>query len=314
MKPDLLSLWPMNRPEQEAQLEAAFVVHRLYEAADPAAMLADLADRVECVATTGGKGITAQIVAALPKLKIVSSFGVGYDMLDIEACRARGVAVTNTPDVLTDDVADMAVLLLLAARRRLRQSDAWVRSGSWGRAGEMPLTQGLSGKRVGIVGLGRIGKAIAARLVPFGVHLAYSGRQRQHEIGYEYYPDADSLAEHCDILIAAVAGGAGTRALISRRALAALGPQGTFVNIARGTVVDEAALIDLLQSGQLGSAGLDVYLNEPNPDPAFAALDTAVLTPHYASGTNETRNAMAQLVVDNLNAYLAGKPLLTPVT
>jgi len=220
--------------------------------------------------------------------------------------------VTNTPDVLTDDVADLAIGLMIAVRRNLIAGDAYVRSGDWGRKGMMPLNSALKGKRLGIAGLGRIGAAIAQRAEPMGLEIGYSARRRR-DVAFHYVPDVRALAAWADILIVVVPGGAETEGLIDRAVLEALGPKGTLINVARGSVVDEPALIEALRSGKLGSAGLDVYLNEPNPDPAFAGLPNVVLHPHHASGTVETRDAMAQLVVDNLAAFFAGKPLLTPV-
>ena len=312
MKPDVLVLVPL-RPDQQAQLESSYTIHRLDQADDKAALLAAVSDKILAVVTNGGRGISRAEIEKLPNLKIVSSSGVGYDAIDVEACSEHGVKVTNTPDVLTDDVADMAVALFLAVRRELIKGDAYVRDGSWVNKGAMPLTRSIRGKKVGIAGLGRIGKAIAARLEPMGVELAYNGRHEQSDVAYHYMGDIVAMAAWADVLIAAMPGGASTEGMISRAVLEALGPEGSFINIARGSVVDEAAFIDCLKAGRLGSAGLDVFLNEPKSDPAFNSLPNVVLHPHNASGTIETRGAMSQLVVDNLAAHFAGKPLLTPV-
>ncbi len=312
MKPDILVVWP-NRPEQMAMLDAAYTLHRLDRADDPKALLADVSDQITAVVTTGGKGLDAEMIRQLPNLQIVASSGVGYDTIDIAACTERGIVVTNTPDVLTDDVADTAIMLLLAARRQLVQADRYVRSGEWGRNGPYPLLSAMRGKRLGIVGLGRIGQAIAARAAPMGCEIAYTGRTKKPEIAYSFEPDLKSLAHWSDILVVATSGGAGTQGLIGADIISALGPKGTLINIARGSVVNEKAMIAVLSSGDLGSAGLDVYCNEPDIDPQFRQLKNTVLYPHHASGTIETRNAMAQLVVDNLAAFFQDQPVLTPV-
>jgi len=312
MKADILLIWP-NRPEQMAALDAAYTMHRFDLAPDPQALLAEVSDRIAAVVTTGGRGLNADMIKQLPNLKIVASSGVGYDSIDIAACTKRGIVVTNTPDVLTDDVADTATMLLLGARRQLVQADRYVRSGDWGRKGSYPLLSSMRGKRLGIVGLGRIGQAIASRAAPMGLEIAYTGRTRKPASEYRFEPDLKDLASWSDILVVATSGGEDTRRLIGADIISALGPQGTLINIARGSVVDEDAMIAALKSGDLGSAGLDVYWNEPNINPELWQLENAVLYPHHASGTIETRGAMAQLVVDNLAAFFQGQPLLTPV-
>lgn len=312
MKPDVLVTYP-TRPRQMAQLEAAYTLHRLDLADDRQAMLAEVGPRCAGMVTFGHVTLDEAFLAQLPALKIVSCGSVGYDTIDVPALTRAGVRLTNTPDVLTDDVADTALMLLLAARRRLLQGDRHVRSGEWSRSGPIPLTRSTAGKTVGIVGLGRIGSAIARRCEALGLKVGYYGRSEKPGIGYRYFADVVALAEWSDILVASTTGGAGTRAIVSAAALEALGPEGSFINIARGSVVDEPALIAALKEGRLGSAGLDVFENEPNPDPAFRDLDNVVLYPHHASGTEETRDKMAQLVVDNLAAFFAGRDLLTPV-
>jgi lactate dehydrogenase-like 2-hydroxyacid dehydrogenase len=249
----------------------------------------------------------------MPNLEIVASSGVGYDRIDVDACTEHGVIVTNTPDVLTDDVADIALGLMIAARRNMIAGDAYVRSGTWGREGMFGLTSALRGKRVGIVGLGRIGAAVAARAEPFGLEVGYTARNRRNGLGYRFEASVVDLAAWCDILVVTVPGGAATDNLIDAAVIRAIGPSGTLVNVARGSVVDEPALIAALTSGAIGSAGLDVYHNEPHPDPALTSLPNVVLYPHHASGTVETRDAMAALVNDNLRAHFAGRPVLTPV-
>ncbi len=311
MKPDLLMVGAMFKPTQ-AVLENAYTVHKLWEAKDRDAFLASVADRITAVATTGTKGIDDATLGKLPKLKIVSHFGVGVDSVDVAAASRRNVKVTNTPDVLTEDVADIALVLMLSAIRRVPQGDRYVRAGSWLK-GPMALTQSVQGNTVGIVGLGRIGKAIAKRCEAFNLKIAYTGRNKQAGVPYAYYPDALSLAKDVDIMIVAAPGGAETRNLINAAVLEALGPQGTIVNIARGSVIDEQAMIQALATGKLGAAGLDVFDKEPAVPAELLALDNVVVQPHVGSATHATRTAMGQLVIDNLAAFFAGKPLVTPV-
>jgi lactate dehydrogenase-like 2-hydroxyacid dehydrogenase len=312
MKPEILIAWPVL-PRQMDMLDAAYRLHRYDQAADKAAFLAGAGPRCAGMVTNGHFPLDRAFAGKLPALKIVACSSVGYDTIDVGALSELGIRFTNTPDVLTDDVADVAILLMLASRRRLLQGDRHVRSGDWGRLGMMALTRRTKGSRVGIVGLGRIGQAIARRCAVMGQSVGYFGRSEKPGAGYRFFADLAELARWADVLIAATPGGAATQGLVSAEVIDALGPDGTFVNIARGSVVDERALIAALQSGRLGAAGLDVYLSEPNPDPAFATMDNVVLYPHHASGAIETRDAMAQLVVDNLAAFFAGKPLLTPV-
>jgi len=314
MKPDVLVAYPL-RPRQMEMLEKTYTVHRLdlLEGEAREAMLAEVGPRCTAMVVNGHVAIDDAFLARLPALKIAACSSAGFDQMDVAAMTRRGITLTNTSDVLLDDVADMALLLMLAARRRLVVGDRYVRSGDWGRKGMMPLTTSTSGKKAGIVGLGRIGLAIARRCEALGLTIGYYGRSKKAGNDYAYFDDPVKLAAWADILIVATPGGAETEKLISADVLDALGPEGSLVNISRGTVVDEPALIRALQEGRIASAGLDVYLNEPNPDPAFAALDNVVLYPHHASGTEETRDRMAQLVIDNLAAFFAGKPLLTPV-
>jgi len=314
MKPDVLVAYPL-RPRQMEMLEKTYTVHRLDLLKGEAreAMLAEVGPRCTAMVVNGHVAIDDAFLARLPALKIAACSSAGFDQMDVAAMTRRGITLTNTSDVLLNDVADMALLLMLAARRRLVVGDRYVRSGDWGRKGMMPLTTSTSGKKAGIVGLGRIGLAIAQRCEALGLTIGYYGRSKKAGNDYAYFDDPVKLAAWADILIVATPGGAETEKLISADVLDALGPEGSLVNISRGTVVDEPALIRALQEGRIASAGLDVYLNEPNPDPAFAALDNVVLYPHHASGTEETRDRMAQLVIDNLAAFFAGKPLLTPV-
>ena len=310
MKPDILMMGPMYPPTQKA-LEAAYTCHKVWEAPDRDAFLASIADRITAIASTGSKGVDDATMGKLPKVKMIGHFGVGVDSLDIDAATRRGIAVTNTPDVLTEDVADIAVVLMLSAIRRVPQGDRYVRDGKWLK-GPMALTQSVQGKTVGIIGLGRIGKAIAKRCEAFNLKVAYQGRNRQAGVKYPYYADALSLAKECDVIVVAAPGGDATRHLVNRAVLEALGPEGTIVNIARGSLIDEAAMIEALASGKLGAAGLDVFDKEPQVPAALLALENVVVQPHVGSATHSTRAAMGQLVVDNLAAHFAGKPLVTP--
>ena len=310
MKPEILQMAPVYAATQR-HLDATYVVHRLWEAPDPQAVLAGLADRIDAVVTPGGRGMTAVEMRALPKLKVIACFAVGVDAVDVAAATALGVQVTNTPDVLTDDVADLALALVLATIRRVVAGDRHVRSGAWLK-GALPLTQSLRGKTLGIVGMGRIGLAIAKRAEAFGLRIAYQG-PRPKAVAWPYHADPVELAKACDILVAACPGGDATRGLIGAAVLDALGPEGVFVNIARGSVVDEPALVDALVIGRLGGAGLDVFVDEPRVPEALFALDQVVLQPHVGSASHATRTAMGQLVIDNLAAWFAKRPLPTPV-
>ena len=306
---DILQVAAIYGPSQ-ARLEADYTVHRLWQAPDRGAFVRDVAPRIEVLVTTGGAGAARALIEQLPRLRLIACFGVGVDAIDLAAARERGVAVTNTPDVLTDDVADLAIGLMLAALRGIATADRYVRAGLWLRA-NMPLQTRMSGKRLGIVGMGRIGQAIARRASAFDMSIAWNG-PRPKDLPWRYEPDLLALARSVDVLVAACPGGAATRGLISRAVLEALGP-GVFVNIARGSVVDEAALVDLLVTQRLGGAALDVFADEPRVPEALFALDHVVLQPHQASATRETRGAMGQLVLDNIAAHVAGRPLLTPV-
>jgi lactate dehydrogenase-like 2-hydroxyacid dehydrogenase len=311
MKPDLLITGPMYPPTL-AELEQTYTAHRLWTAPDKDALLASVADKVTAVASSNSGGINGATMAKLPKLKVIAHFGVGYDTVDVDAARARKIPVTNTPDVLTEEVADLTLALLLATVRRVPQGDRYVREGKWLK-GAMALTESIQGKTLGIIGIGRIGRAIAKRAEAFNLRVVYQGPNKKSDVSWPYFSDPVALAKEADIVIAACPGGEATRGLVSRAVIEAIGPKGTFVNISRGSVVDEPALIEALQSGKLGAAGLDVFADEPRVPEAFLAMDNVVLQPHVASATHQTRQAMGQLVIDNLAAHFAGKPLLTPV-
>lgn len=313
-KIDVLVVWP-NRPEQMQMLADTYELHRYYQASteDKTAMIDAVGDKIRAVVTTHGGGFEPSLLAQLPNLEIVCSSSVGLDTICVEACQKRGIPVTNTPDVLTDDVADMAMMLTLATLRRMLPSVDWIQSGNWVEKGMMPLNTSLKGKTLGIVGLGRIGKAIAARAEAFGMNVSYFSRQVKIDVDYRHYDDLIALAKDVDILAPVIPGGVATEGLISREVLSALGEDSYFINVSRGSVVDESALVELLEQRAIKGAGLDVFVDEPNVPQALLSMDHVVLQPHCASGTFETRGAMAQLVVDNLAAHFANKPLLTPV-
>jgi lactate dehydrogenase-like 2-hydroxyacid dehydrogenase len=314
-KPEILVFARSPSESVMTQLETHFTCHHAWNVAagDRDAFLDSVAADIRAVFTVGLIGIDSALVAKLPKLEIVGVNSVGVDKIDFPALKARGIPVTNTPGVLTDDVADLAVLLLLAAVRRLPAMDAYVRRGDW--AAREPLTPARSvrGKVAGIFGFGRIGQAIAARLSAFGTDIRY---YQPRAVAGVAAPRADSLlalAEESDYLILCAPASTATEHVIDASVLAALGPAGTLINIARGSLVDEEALIVALQSGRLGAAGLDVFEHEPEVPASLRELNNVVLTPHIGSLTAETRHAMGQLTVDNLLAHFAGKPLLTPV-
>jgi lactate dehydrogenase-like 2-hydroxyacid dehydrogenase len=311
MKQEILITGPMYPPTL-AELEQTYTAHRYWTAADKEVLLASVADRITAVASSNSGGINGATMAKLPKLKVISHFGVGYDTVDVDAARAKGIAVTNTPDVLTEEVADLTLGLLLATIRRIPQGDRYVREGKWLK-GPMALTDSLQGKTVGIVGMGRIGRAIAKRVEAFGVKIAYQGPNRKRDVSWPYFSDPVALAKASDVIIAACPGGEATRGLVSRAVIDAIGPKGFLVNISRGSVVDEPALIEALQQDRIAGAGLDVFVDEPRVPEAFFAMENVVLQPHVASATHPTRKAMGQLVIDNLAAHFAGKALLTPV-
>ncbi|GGC63740.1 2-hydroxyacid dehydrogenase [Chelatococcus reniformis] len=298
-------------PEPQQALEAAFTVHRCYGAADREAVLGSLAGRARAVAG-GGASVDAAFIDALPRLEIIANLGVGYDAVDAAYAGRKGVVVTNTPDVLTDEVADLTLGLILATVRRLPQADRYVREGRWPKA-PFPLTGSLRGRTIGILGLGRIGKAIATRCAAFGVPVAYYGRRRQPDVVYTYHPTLPALAAAVDVLVVVAPGGAETRGIVDAQVLRALGPDGILINVGRGSVVDEPALVAALQDGTIAAAGLDVFAHEPHVPAELIALDNVVLLPHVGSASVATRNAMSQLVVDNLINWFAGRGPVTPV-
>jgi len=294
------------------QLEAAFSVHDRLHDTDPAAFAA-IAPTIRAIAASGESKVPAELIAKLPKLEIISVMGVGYDGVDVAAAKARGAVVTHTPNVLNDDVADLAIGLMLSAARQLPAADRHVRSGQWAASGPMPLARKMSGARLGLVGMGRIGQAIAHRAAAFGMSISYTSRSPRAGVAHRYVANPVALAAESDFLVVITPGGAGTRGLINAEVLTALGTKGILVNVARGSVVDESALIDALERGVIGGAGLDVFENEPKVPERLRALPHVVLAPHIGSATAQTRQAMADLAFGNLQAHFAGQPLLSPV-
>ena len=313
-RPQILQMGPYPAWDQEP-LEQMFTMHRLFEAPDRAAFLAQHGPQVRGIATRGELGADAALIAACPQLEVISVYGVGTDAVDLAAARARGIKVTNTPDVLTEDVADLGVGMALALSRGMIGAEAWVRDGSWAAKGGYPLQRRLSGRRAGILGLGRIGMAVAQRLAAFGMPIAYSGRAPKAEAprDWTFLPDAVSLAQQSDLLVMALSATPETRHIVDARVLEALGADGMLVNISRAANLDEDALLDALEGGRIAGAALDVFEGEPALNPRFLALRNVVLQPHHASGTTETRRAMGQLMRDNLAAHFAGRPLLSEV-
>ncbi|MDB5622157.1 MAG: D-3-phosphoglycerate dehydrogenase [Devosia sp.] len=287
------------------ELEQLFDVRSIVNAADPDAIMAENAESIRAVA--GGK-VSAAMMAKLPKLEIIANEGVGVDTTDVQTAKQRGIAVTNTPDVLNIAVAELAVGLMLALARTLPQADRFVRDGQWAK-GMFPLRSQLNGKTVGILGLGRIGKEIATRLTSFGMNIVYFGRQEQHDQPYRYFDDLEAMARESDWLVVIAPGGKATDGIVSRQIIEALGPEGRLVNVARGSLVDQAALIEALASGRLGGAALDVFEEEPGVPAELLVLDNVVVSPHMGSRTEEAREAMGRLVIDNLVAHFEGRSL-----
>lgn len=291
-------------PELDKRLGEHFDVHALYLENDRDAFLAANGTSFEGIATSARYGANAALIDALPNLRVISSFGVGLDTIDLTHAKARGIQIGYTPDVLNDCVADTAFALVLDAARRFSESDRYLRAGKWAKA-PFPMSTKVSGKRLGILGLGRIGKVVAKRASGFDMEVRYHNRRKDPTVSYAYMDTLKGLAEWADFLVVVSAGGAETRHLVSAEILAALGPKGFVINVARGSVIDQEALIKALQDGTIAGAGLDVYDNEPNISPVLFGLDNAVLLPHLASGTHETRAAMAALTFDNLAEFFS---------
>ncbi|WP_417309688.1 2-hydroxyacid dehydrogenase [Devosia sp.] len=293
----------------EAALDERYTVHRLHLAEDRDALIAEVAPRIRAIA---GGSVQADLMDRLPRLELISSFGVGYDSIDIAAARERNIRVTNTPNVLNDAMAEITIGLMVSLARRLPQSDRYVREGRWP-SGNFPLQTELNGKTVGILGLGRIGKEIALRCQAMKMRVVYYGRREQGDEPHVYYDKLEDMARDSDWLVIIAPGGKSTEGIVSRKVLEALGPQGYLVNMARGSLIDEPAMVEMLGNGGIAGAALDVFADEPNVPEALFALDNVVLSPHQGSATHQTRNKMGDLVVANLEAHFAGDPLLSAV-
>jgi hydroxypyruvate reductase len=294
------------RPEIQVELEKRYRVHWKDK-------FDDVAGIVRAAVTNGHSGPPPDKIDRMPKLEVIASASVGYDGIPVEYARAKGIPVTNTPEVLNDDVADLAIALMIMTARRLVASDRYVRSGKWPVGGEYPLAQKASRKRVGILGMGRIGREIGKRAEAMNNTVAYHSRKPVADVAYQHYPELVELARNSDFLIVIIPATPQTDKIVSKAVIEALGPTGILVNVARGAVVDEDALVEALVAGKLGGAGLDVFINEPQVPEVLFGMDNVVLQPHVGSATNETRRAMSQLVLDNLDAHFAGKPLLTEI-
>lgn len=311
-KPHILSFETYNEWDS-VPLNESYEVHPFPDSGDPADVPEDIRQKIQAFAFKGHDDLGANIIDAFPNLKLIANYGVGYDTIDVTHATAKGISVTNTPDVLTDDVADLAVGMLLALTRDIPGAADWVKSGSWEASGAYPLQRTISGTTIGVVGLGRVGHAIATRLQSFNTSIHYFARSEKDTPGWTYHDDLVELANTVEIMMIAVSGGPETAGLISADVIQALGADGVIVNSSRGTTVNEEALIQALQKDQLRAAALDVFNNEPHIDPRFAALDNVLLQPHQSSGTIETRKRMGDLQRQNLSAFFAGKPLVTPV-
>ena len=297
-------------PTDMAILEHTYNVHRLWEATDKASFLRKFGPGVRALATDGEHGADAAMMDLLPDLELIASFGVGLDAIDLAHARRRNIRVTHTPDVLTEDVADMAIGLLLACARRIPQCDSYVRQGRWPEGGP-GLTTRVWGKRLGILGLGRVGRAVASRAEAFKLEIAYHDRCNFDDVPYRYFDDVAALAAEVDFLVICASADTDTRGLIGSRVLDALGRDGMLINIARGAIVDEPVLLRYLRERLIAGAALDVFHNEPSIAPEFGELDNVILQPHQSSATTETRASMGALVRDNLSAYFSGRPLPT---
>lgn len=313
MKPDVLSLGAFP-PAMLATMAERFTLHHFTVYPLPPGTLApDIAARIRGLATEANRGATRELIASLPNLEVISCFGVGTDAIDLDAARERGIKVTNTPGVIADDVADLALGLMLASARQILPSERFASEGRWSDTSTYGLAHNVTGKRLGIIGLGAIGSGIAARAAGFRMKIAYSDVEPKPGVPYTYVKDPVALARDSDFLIVACFGGPSTRHLVSAAVIDALGAKGTLINVARGTVVDETALVAALKAGRLGAAALDVFEFEPAIPAGLKGLPNVILQPHMGTATIETRETMGQMVVDNISAKLAGRPLLTPV-
>jgi lactate dehydrogenase-like 2-hydroxyacid dehydrogenase len=312
-KPQVLQVGPYPEWDQ-IPLNEAFLVHRLFAAEDKPAFLAKVGPSIRAIATRGELGANRAMIEACPNLELISVYGVGFDAVDLAAARERGVRVTNTPDVLTNDVADLGVAMMLCQSRGMVGADHWVRDGKWAQNGLYPLKRRVWGRKAGVLGLGRIGFEVAARLAGFDMDIAYSDvAAKDYASKWKFIPSPVELANHSDFFFVTLAASAATRHIVNREVIGAVGPEGMIINISRASNIDEGALLDALESKRLGSAALDVFEGEPKLNPRFLRLDNILVQPHHASGTIETRKAMGQLLRNNLNAHFSGNPLLSPV-
>lgn len=311
-KVEILQMGPYSERD-EKMLEEEFKVHRYFDQKDKAAFINEHGNSIKAIATRGDLGADKALIDLLPNLEVISIYGVGFDAVDIEAAKERGVRVTNTPDVLTKDVADLAVAMMLALGRRVNEAADWSRS-DWANKGMFPLTRRVHGKRAGVLGLGRIGYEIARRLQGFDMDISYSARAA-HELDedWKFIADPVELAKNSDVLFVSLAASKQTHHIVNKQVMDALGPEGMVINISRASNIDEIALLDALEAKTLGSAALDVFEGEPDINPRFLELDNVLLQPHHGSGTVETREAMGDLVFENLKAHFDGKELPTPV-
>ena len=299
----------------ETPLNQAFTMHRYFEAEDKTSFLKAHGSKIRGIATRGELGADKAMIEACPNLEIISVYGVGYDAVDLETAHARNIHVTNTPDVLTKDVADLGVAMMMVQSRGMIGAESWVKSGNWQNRGLYPLQNRVHGKRVGILGLGRIGYEVGKRVAGFDMEIAYSDVEaKPFAPDWEFVVDPVALAERSDFFFVTLAASAATRHIVGKSVIEAVGPTGMIINISRAANIDEDALLDGLENGKLGSAALDVFEGEPAINPRFLELENVLLQPHHASGTYETRQAMGKLMRDNLEAHFSGKPLLTPVT
>ena len=312
MKPDILVLVPIYAPTL-AELEREYTVHKLWTAHDPDALVKEVSGRVRGVVTTGSSGTSSSLFEALPRLEIIACFGTPRGTVDLAVAKGRGVVVTNTPDSITEDVADLAMGLIVAVMRRIAEADRFVRAGRW-LSGLLPPGTGVGGKTCGIIGLGAIGLRIAKRAEAFGMSVCYHGPRRKEGVAYAYYPELAGLARESDCLVVACPATPETRRLVDARILDALGPDGYLINIARGPIVDEQALIAALREKRIAGAGLDVFWDEPRVPAELAAMEQVVLAPHIGSTTREIREGRGVKLLANLRAHFAGKPALTPLT
>lgn len=312
-KVEILQMGPLAERD-EKMLSDTFIVHRYFDQKDPAKFLSANASSIKAIATRGDLGANRELIDALPNLEIISIYGVGFDAVDLDAAREKSVHVTNTPDVLTKDVADLGIAMMLAQSRGIIGGEKWVQTGDWSKHGMYPLMRRVHGKRVGILGLGRIGYELGKRLVGFDMQINYSDvAPKEFASDWNFISDAVELAKNSDYLFVTLAASAQTKHIVNKQVIEAVGPEGMIINVSRSSNIDEIAMLDALEKGTLGSAAIDVFDGEPNINPRFYKLDNVLLQPHQASGTVETREAMGNLMFENLVAHFDGKPLLTPV-